>query len=411
MDILERFFNYVKIDTQSAEDVEAFPSTEKQKNLAELLKKELTELGAQDVVLDANGYVYAKIPATDGGAEKRTLGFLAHMDTSPDASGKDVKPQVTKDYDGGDIVLNAEKGIVLSPEAYPELKQYVGKTILTSDGTTLLGADDKAGVSEIMTMTEYLLTHPEVKHGPLAVAFTPDEEVGRGVDFINLEQFGADVAFTVDGGALGELEYENFNAASLVVKIHGISVHPGDAKNKMKNAIRIGMEYDCMLPAEEKPELTEGYEGFFHLLHFTGDVEEAKLVYIIRDHDRAKFEQKKALAGKIGKRLDILYGGNTVETEIKDSYYNMKEKIEPDYLWLIDLVKQEMEKRGIRPDVRPIRGGTDGARLSFMGLPCPNICTGGHNFHGRFEYCVLESMEAIVQVLIGLCTAGLDGKC
>ncbi len=411
MDILERFFNYVKIDTQSAEDVEAFPSTEKQKNLAELLKKELTELGAQDVVLDANGYVYAKIPATDGGAEKRTLGFLAHMDTSPDASGKDVKPQVTKDYDGGDIVLNAEKGIVLSPEAYPELKQYVGKTILTSDGTTLLGADDKAGVSEIMTMTEYLLTHPEVKHGPIAVAFTPDEEVGRGVDFFNLEQFGADVAFTVDGGALGELEYENFNAASLVVKIHGVSVHPGDAKNKMKNAIRIGMEYDCMLPAEEKPELTEGYEGFFHLLHFTGDVEEAKLVYIIRDHDRDKFEQKKALAGKIGKRLDILYGGNTVETEIKDSYYNMKEKIEPDYLWLIDLVKREMEKRGIRPDVRPIRGGTDGARLSFMGLPCPNICTGGHNFHGRFEYCVLESMEAIVRVLIGLCTAGLDGKC
>lgn len=411
MDILERFFNYVKIDTQSAEDVEAFPSTEKQKNLAELLKKELTELGAHDVVLDANGYVYAKILATDGGAEKRTLGFLAHMDTSPDASGKDVKPQVTKDYDGGDIVLNAEKGIVLSPEAYPELKQYVGKTILTSDGTTLLGADDKAGVSEIMTMTEYLLTHPEVKHGPIAVAFTPDEEVGRGVDFFNLEQFGADVAFTVDGGALGELEYENFNAASLVVKIHGVSVHPGDAKNKMKNAIRIGMEYDCMLPAEEKPELTEGYEGFFHLLHFTGDVEEAKLVYIIRDHDRDKFEQKKALAGKIGKRLDILYGGNTVETEIKDSYYNMKEKIEPDYLWLIDLVKREMEKRGIRPDVRPIRGGTDGARLSFMGLPCPNICTGGHNFHGRFEYCVLESMEAIVRVLIGLCTAGLDGKC
>lgn len=411
MDILERFFNYVKIDTQSAEDVEAFPSTEKQKNLAELLKKELLELGAQDVVLDANGYVYAKIPATDGGAEKRTLGFLAHMDTSPDASGKDVKPQVTKDYDGGDIVLNAEKGIVLSPEAYPELKQYVGKTILTSDGTTLLGADDKAGVSEIMTMTEYLLTHPEVKHGPIAVAFTPDEEVGRGVDFINLEQFGADVAFTVDGGALGEIEYENFNAASLVVKIHGISVHPGDAKNKMKNAIRIGMEYDCMFPAEEKPELTEGYEGFFHLLHFTGDVEEAKLVYIIRDHDRDKFEQKKALAGKIGKRLDILYGGNTVETEIRDSYYNMKEKIEPDFLWMIDLVKEEMEKRGIRPDVRPIRGGTDGARLSFMGLPCPNICTGGHNFHGRFEYCVLESMEAIVQVLIGLCTAGLDGKC
>lgn len=405
MDILERFFKYVTIDTQSAEDVEAFPSTEKQKDLARLLADELRELGAQDVVLDENGYVYAKIPATDGGACRQVLGFLSHMDTSPDASGANVKPQVTKNYDGGDIVLNAEKGIVLSPEEYPELSRYVGKTILTSDGTTLLGADDKAGVAEIMTMTEYLLSHPEVKHGPIAVAFTPDEEVGRGVDFFNLKQFGADVAYTVDGGGLGELEYENFNAAALTVTVHGVNVHPGEAKGKMKNAIRIGMEFDCMLPEAEKPELTEGYEGFFHLMHFTGDVEEAKLVYIIRDHDRDKFEQKKALAENIGKRLDILYGGNTVMTEINDSYYNMKEKIDPDYLWLIDRAKAEMEKLGIRPEVRPIRGGTDGARLSFEGLPCPNICTGGHNFHGRFEYCVLESMEAIVQLLIGICTA------
>ncbi|MBO4400183.1 MAG: peptidase T [Lachnospiraceae bacterium] len=405
MDILERFFKYVTIDTQSAEDVEAFPSTEKQKDLARLLADELRELGAQDVVLDENGYVYAKIPATDGGACRQVLGFLSHMDTSPDASGANVKPQVTKNYDGGNIVLNAEKGIALSPEEYPELSRYVGKTILTSDGTTLLGADDKAGVAEIMTMTEYLLSHPEVKHGPIAVAFTPDEEVGRGVDFFNLKQFGADVAYTVDGGGLGELEYENFNAAALTVTVHGVNVHPGEAKGKMKNAIRIGMEFDCMLPEAEKPELTEGYEGFFHLMHFTGDVEEAKLVYIIRDHDRDKFEQKKALAENIGKRLDILYGGNTVMTEINDSYYNMKEKIDPDYLWLIDRAKAEMEKLGIRPEVRPIRGGTDGARLSFEGLPCPNICTGGHNFHGRFEYCVLESMEAIVQLLIGICTA------
>ncbi|MBO7630827.1 MAG: peptidase T [Lachnospiraceae bacterium] len=405
MDILERFFKYVAIDTQSAEDIEAFPSTEKQKDLARLLADELRELGAQDVVLDENGYVYAKIPATDGGACRQVLGFLSHMDTSPDASGANVKPQVTKNYDGGNIVLNAEKGIVLSPEEYPELSRYVGKTILTSDGTTLLGADDKAGVAEIMTMTEYLLSHPEVKHGPIAVAFTPDEEVGRGVDFFNLKQFGADVAYTVDGGGLGELEYENFNAAALTVTVHGVNVHPGEAKGKMKNAIRIGMEFDCMLPEAEKPELTEGYEGFFHLMHFTGDVEEAKLVYIIRDHDRDKFEQKKALAENIGKRLDILYGGNTVTTEINDSYYNMKEKIDPDYLWLIDRAKAEMEKLGIRPEVRPIRGGTDGARLSFEGLPCPNICTGGHNFHGRFEYCVLESMEAIVQLLIGICTA------
>ena len=404
MDILERFINYVKFDTQSAEDVEAFPSTEKQKNLARFLCDELRTIGAQDVVLDDNGYVYAKIPATDGGKQKKVLGLLAHMDTSPDASGEGVKPKVTTDYDGGDIVLNEEKGIVLSPEDFPELSRYVGKTIITSDGTTLLGADDKAGISEIMTTAEYLLTHPEIEHGTIAVAFTPDEEVGRGVDFFNLSQFGADYAYTVDGGALGELEYENFNAASLTVTIHGVSVHPGDAKGKMKNAVRIGMEYDCMLPAGEKPELTEGYEGFFHLLHFRGDVEEAKLVYIIRDHDREKFEQKKALAESIGKRLDILYGGNTVETEIKDSYYNMKEKSEPDYLWMIERAKEQMEKLSIRPDVRPIRGGTDGARLSFMGLPCPNICTGGHNFHGRFEYCVLESMEAIVKLLTGLCT-------
>lgn len=405
MEVLERFLKYVKVDTQSAEDREEFPSTDKQKVLGKMLKEELEALGAADVVMDDNGYVYAKIPATDGGKKKQVLGFLSHMDTSPDASGEGVKPQITKDYDGGDIVLNGEKGIFLSPAEYPELVAYQGKTIITSDGTTLLGADDKAGVSEIMTMAEYLLSHPEVEHGTIAIAFTPDEEVGRGVDFFNLKQFGADVAYTVDGGGLGELEYENFNAAALTVTVHGVNVHPGEAKNKMKNAVRIGMEYDCMLPEGEKPELTEGYEGFFHLMHFSGDVEEAKLVYIIRDHDRAKFEQKKAMAENIGRRLDILYGGNTVETEIKDSYYNMKEKIEPDFYYLVENAASEMEKLGIKPLIRPIRGGTDGARLSFMGLPCPNIFTGGHNFHGRFEYCVLESMEAVVKILIGLCTA------
>ncbi|MBQ6106211.1 MAG: peptidase T [Lachnospiraceae bacterium] len=405
MEVLERFLKYVKVDTQSAEDREEFPSTDKQKVLGKMLKEELEALGAADVVMDDNGYVYAKIPATDGGKKKQVLGFLSHMDTSPDASGEGVKPQITKDYDGGDIVLNGEKGIFLSPAEYPELAAYQGKTIITSDGTTLLGVDDKAGVSEIMTMAEYLLSHPEVEHGTIAIAFTPDEEVGRGVDFFNLKQFGADVAYTVDGGGLGELEYENFNAAALTVTVHGVNVHPGEAKNKMKNAIRIGMEYDCMLPEGEKPELTEGYEGFFHLMHFSGDVEEAKLVYIIRDHDRAKFEQKKAMAENIGRRLDILYGGNTVETEIKDSYYNMKEKIEPDFYYLVENAASEMEKLGIKPLIRPIRGGTDGARLSFMGLPCPNIFTGGHNFHGRFEYCILESMEAVVKILIGLCTA------
>lgn len=403
MTVLERFLKYVKVDTQSVEDVENFPSSEKQKNLGRMLLEELRELGAKDTVMDENGYVYAKLPATDGGKETKILGFLAHMDTSPDASGEGVKPQIFSNYDGGDILLNEEKHIVLSPKEYPELSRYIGQTIITTDGTTLLGADDKAGVAEIMTMAEYLLTHPELAHGPIAIAFTPDEEVGRGVDFFNLKQFGADVAYTVDGGGLGELEYENFNAASLSVTVHGVNVHPGEAKNKMKNAIRIAMEFDGMLPGTEKPELTEGYEGFFHLMHFDGGVEETKLSYIIRDHDRERFEGKKALVDNIARALNILYGEGTVEAVMQDSYYNMKEKIEPDYLYLVENAKRKMEELGVVPAIQPIRGGTDGARLSFMGLPCPNICTGGHNYHGRFEYCVLESMEKIVKLLISLC--------
>lgn len=403
MNVTERFLNYVKVDTQSAEDADCFPSTEKQKNLGRMLYKELQELGADDVYMDANGYVYAKIPATDGGASGRTIGFLSHMDTSPDASGADVKPGIHRNYDGGDIVLNGEKGILLSPKDYPELLRYVGKTIITSDGTTLLGADDKAGVAEIMTMAEYLLNNPQYPHGPVAIAFTPDEEVGRGVDFFDLARFGADVAYTVDGGALGELEYENFNAASLNVKVHGINVHPGDAKGKMKNAIRIATEYDGLLPKEQKPELTEGYEGFFHLMHFSGCVEEAELSYIIRDHDLTRFNEKKATAEAIGRRLNEIYGAGTVETTVTDSYYNMRGKIEPEHMDLIENAKARMEELGITPVVRPIRGGTDGARLSFMGLPCPNLCAGGHNFHGRFEFCVEESMEAIVRLLIALC--------
>lgn len=403
MTVLERFLKYVKVDTQSVEDVENFPSSEKQKNLGRMLLEELRELGAEDTVMDENGYVYAKLPATDGGKETKTIGFLAHMDTSPDASGEGVKPQLFSNYDGGDILLNEEKHIVLSPKEYPELSRYIGQTIITTDGTTLLGADDKAGIAEIMTMAEYLLTHPELAHGPIAIAFTPDEEVGRGVDFFNLKQFGADVAYTVDGGGLGELEYENFNAASLSVTVHGVNVHPGEAKNKMKNAIRIAMEFDGMLPGTEKPELTEGYEGFFHLMHFDGGVEETKLSYIIRDHDRERFEGKKALADNIGRFLNTLYGEGTVEVVMQDSYYNMKEKITPDYLYLIDNAAEAMKALDITPSIQPIRGGTDGARLSFMGLPCPNICTGGHNYHGRFEYCVLESMETIVKLLISLC--------
>lgn len=405
MEVLERFINYVKIDTQSAEETESFPSTEKQKNLAKVLVRELMELGAEDVGMDANGYVYARIPATDGGREKRTIGFLAHMDTSPDASGADVKPTIVSNYDGGDILLNAEKNIVLSPKVYPELAQYVGKTVVTTDGTTLLGADDKAGVAEIMTMAEYLLTHPEAKHGPVAIAFTPDEEVGRGVDFFDLKRFGADYAYTVDGGGLGELEYENFNAASLKVVVHGINVHPGEAKNKMKNAVRIAEEFDGMLPASEKPELTEGYEGFFHLMQFTGDVEHAELQYIIRDHDRSLFEEKKRLAENIGRCLNLLYGEGTVEVQLKDSYYNMREKIAPDYMFLIENAEAKMEALGITPKIQPIRGGTDGARLSFMGIPCPNLFTGGHNYHGRFEYCIAESMELAVKLLLSLVSA------
>lgn len=405
MEVLERFINYVKIDTQSAEETESFPSTEKQKNLAKVLVRELRELGAEDVGMDANGYVYARIPATDGGREKRTIGFLAHMDTSPDASGEDVKPTIVSNYDGGDILLNAEKNIVLSPKVYPELAQYVGKTVVTTDGTTLLGADDKAGVAEIMTMAEYLLTHPEAKHGPVAIAFTPDEEVGRGVDFFDLKRFGADYAYTVDGGGLGELEYENFNAASLKVVVHGINVHPGEAKNKMKNAVRIAEEFDGMLPASEKPELTEGYEGFFHLMQFTGDVEHAELQYILRDHDRSLFEEKKRLAENIGGCLNLLYGEGTVEVQLKDSYYNMREKIAPDYMFLIENAEAKMEALGITPKIQPIRGGTDGARLSFMGIPCPNLFTGGHNYHGRFEYCIAESMELAVKLLLSLVSA------
>lgn len=405
MEVLERFINYVKVDTQSAEETESFPSTEKQKNLAKVLVRELRELGAEDVGMDANGYVYARIPATDGGREKRTIGFLAHMDTSPDASGADVKPTIVSNYDGGDILLNAEKNIVLSPKVYPELAQYVGKTVVTTDGTTLLGADDKAGVAEIMTMAEYLLTHPEAKHGPVAIAFTPDEEVGRGVDFFDLKRFGADYAYTVDGGGLGELEYENFNAASLKVVVHGINVHPGEAKNKMKNAVRIAEEFDGMLPASEKPELTEGYEGFFHLMQFTGDVEHAELQYILRDHDRSLFEEKKRLAENIGRCLNLLYGEGTVEVQLKDSYYNMREKIAPDYMFLIENAEAKMEALGITPKIQPIRGGTDGARLSFMGIPCPNLFTGGHNYHGRFEYCIAESMELAVKLLLSLVSA------
>lgn len=402
--VTEKFLRYVGIDTRSSEETGTHPSTEKQKNLGRLLAGELQEMGAADVFFDEEHcYVYAKLPGNleQGAAgETGTLGLIAHMDTSPDCSGENVKARLVQKYDGGKVLLNPEKQIVLDPAVFPEMKHYVGQTLIVTDGTTLLGADDKAGVAEIMTMAQILLENPEIKHGPIAIGFTPDEEIGEGVDHFDLARFGADYAYTVDGGAIGELEYENFNAAAGKVTVHGINVHPGEAKNKMKNAALLAMEFNAMLPEQQRPDRTEGYEGFFHLTGMKGDEENAQLTYIIRDHSREKFETKKELFLQIADRLNEKYGQGNVEAEVKDSYYNMREKIEPENMFLVEAAKTGMEQLGIVPKIQPIRGGTDGARLSFMGLPCPNLCAGGHNFHGRFEYCVVESMEKIVDLLV-----------
>lgn len=401
--VIEKFLRYVKMDTQSNENSNTFPSTDKQKEFAAYLAEELRTMGADKVKMDEKyGYVYARIPATDGGKKKQVIGFISHMDTSPETSGANVNPRIVENYDGKDILLQKENQIVLSPKQFPELLDYVGQSLIVTDGTTLLGADDKAGVAEIMTMAEYLIAHPELEHGEIAIAFTPDEEIGAGVDYFDLKQFGADVAYTVDGGGIGELEYENFNAASAQIVVHGTNVHPGEAKNKMKHASLIAMEFEQSLPGAEKPSYTEGYEGFYHLTGMEGDVEKATLTYIIRDHDREKFEQKKDMIKHLAFFLNQKYGEGTVTVTMKDFYYNMKEKIVPDYFYLVDQVISCMEQVGIEPKVQPIRGGTDGARLSFMGLPCPNICTGGHNYHGRYEYCVVESMEKIVKLLVAI---------
>ncbi|MCR4692101.1 MAG: peptidase T [Lachnospiraceae bacterium] len=401
--VTELFLNYVKIDTQSDDYATESPSTPGQHNLAKLLAGELEKMGASDVTYDREHcYVYGKIPATDGGKCQKTLGLIAHMDTAPDASGKDVKPRIISDYDGGDILLNEEKGIVLETKTYPEIRQYIGKTLIVTDGTTLLGADDKAGVAEIMAAAEYLLAHPEIPHGPVSLAFTPDEEVGRGTAFFNKELFGADYAYTVDGGAIGELEFETFNAASAIITVHGISVHTGSAKNIMKNAAKIAAEFDSLLPAEQRPEYTEGREGFFHLDSISGSVELAKLEYLIRDHDRQLFEKRKEIVKKAAEALNLKYGEGTLELVIEDSYYNMREKIEPDYMFLVEKAKECMKQQGIEPLISPVRGGTDGARLSFEGIPTPNIFTGGHNYHGRFEYCCAESMEEAVKLIVSL---------
>lgn len=400
--VTDRFLRYVQIDTQSDEEGTGTPTTAKQHELARLLVEELTEMGAEEITYDKEHcYVYASIPATEGMEEKPVMGFISHMDTSPAVSGANVRPQIITAYDGEDIVLNSGLGIVMKTADFPELKEYQGKSLIVTDGTTLLGADDKAGVAEIMTMAEYLLSHRDVPHGKLRIGFTPDEEVGAGADHFDVELFSADCAYTVDGGKLGELEYENFNAAGARVTFHGRSVHPGDAKNKMKNALLTAMEFQGMLPVSENPMYTEKYEGFYHLDALNGDIERAVADYIIRDHSREKFEQKKALFEKAGAFLNEKYGEGTVEIELKDSYYNMKEIIE-DHMELIDHAMEAMREAGVEPVVVPIRGGTDGARLSYMGLPCPNLCTGGHNFHGRFEYICIESMEAVVRILLNL---------
>lgn len=397
-EVVNHFLKYVSYDTQSQEDMEVIPSTEKQRVLAEELAKELRAMNAQEVQVDRHCYVYATIPAT---TDKKVpvLGFIAHMDTAPGYSGANVRPQIITQYDGGDVLLNKETGLTMKTADFPDLLKYKGQDLITTDGTTLLGADDKAGVAEIMTMAEYLLAHPEIPHGVIRIGFTPDEEVGHGADEFDVSGFGADVAYTVDGGGLGELEYENFNAASAKVTIHGSSIHPGSSKGKMRNALLMAMEFHGMLPVFENPMYTEGYEGFYHLDKMSGDVEKAHLDYIIRDFDEKKYEEKQAFMSRVAAYLNDRYGSGTVELKLKESYRNMKEIIEPNY-YLIDIAKAAMEEIGIEPLVTPIRGGTDGARLSYMGLPCPNLCTGGYNFHGKYEFIPVQSMERVVELLL-----------
>ncbi len=397
--VIDYFLQYVQIDTQSEDESNTTPSTLKQHMLARLLVEQLKEIGAQEITYDEEHcYVYATIPASKGCEKAPVLGFIAHMDTSPAVSGANVKPRIIQNYDGTDIVLNEEKKVISKTSDFPSLLNYVGRDIIVTDGTTLLGADDKAGVAEIMAMTAEMLSNPEIKHGKIRIGFTPDEEVGAGADYFDVKLFGADFAYTVDGGAVGELEYENFNAAGARVKVQGKSVHPGDAKNKMINAILVLQEFQSLLPANQNPMYTEMYEGFFHLDSVSGTVEEAVGDYIIRDHDKVKFEQKKELFQKVGEFLNAKYGVGTVTIEMKDSYYNMREIIETN-MHLIERAKEAMLDLGITPVTVPIRGGTDGARLSFMGLPCPNLGTGGHNFHGKYEYACVQSMELNVKVL------------
>ncbi|MBT2756532.1 peptidase T [Mesobacillus foraminis] len=397
-EIIERFTSYVKVDTQSDESSETCPSTPGQLTLAGQLVDELKAIGMEDVTMDQYGYVMATLPSNTTKTVP-TIGFLAHVDTATDFTGKGVKPQVVENYDGHDIVLNEQQQIILSPKEFPELPLYKGHTLITTDGTTLLGADNKAGIAEIMTAMDYLIRHPEIKHGRIRVAFTPDEEIGRGPHRFDVKAFDAAYAYTMDGGPLGELEYESFNAAAAKITFKGKNVHPGTAKGKMVNSAKLAMEFNGMLPAEEAPETTEGYEGFYHLISFNGDVEETRLHYIIRDFDREKFEDRKANITAIVDDLQKTYGSDKIILEMNDQYYNMRDKIEP-VKHIVDLAHQAMENLGIKPVIKPIRGGTDGSQLSYMGLPTPNVFTGGENYHGRYEYISVDNMEKAVQVII-----------
>lgn len=402
--VLEKFLRYIAIDTASDPESESQPSTSKQLDLSRLLVKELRDMGVKDVELDQWGYVMATIPSNlHAGNKVPSIGFIAHVDSAPDASGANVDPQIIKNYDGSDIVINKELGFVMKVEEFPELLNYKGNTIITTDGTTLLAADDKAGVAEIMTAAEYIMTHPEFKHGNIKIGFTPDEEIGRGVDKFDVKKFGADFAYTLDGGGIGELEYENFNAAAAKIFIQGRNIHPGYAKDKMINAIILGAELNSLLPVDQRPEYTTGYEGFFHIIRFDGTVEKANIQYIIRDHDSDKFKAKQGLIIQCVDFLNKKYGAGTFTLELKDQYYNMKKQVEPHY-HIVEKVVDAMKMAGIKPKITPIRGGTDGARLSFMGLPCPNIFAGGHNFHGKFEYIPVESMVKATEVILNIAT-------
>lgn len=403
----ERLLKYVSYETTSDENSETCPSSPKELVLANELVEELKAIGVADAHVDKDGYVYGSIPATKGAESEKAIGLIAHMDTAPAMSGADIKPRIINDYDGADIVLNEKLGVVMDTVTFPHLRNYVGQDLIVTDGTTLLGADDKAGIAEIMTAAAQIIeadkacegnTDEHIAHGKICIAFTPDEEIGRGADRFDVENFGADYAYTVDGGMLGEIEFENFNAASAKVHIKGENIHPGEAKNKMKNASLLAMEFNSMLPPAEIPAHTEGYEGFFHLCGMSGDEENAYLDYIVRDHNMDKFLERKAMLERITAYLNTKYGAGTVNLDMKDSYYNMREKLESD-MYIVDRAVEAMKENGVEPIIQPIRGGTDGARLSFMGLLCPNLSTGGHNFHGKYEYICIQSMDKMVEII------------